>query len=276
VPASDPRRIDKALASGADEVVVDLEDAVAPADKEAARAVLAGHDWGVAPAGLRLSVRVNAPGTPWCHRDLETVVALPVDSVVVPKIERRGDLSFVERLLDGLEAEAGRSERIVLQALIETAAGLSKLPEVVEDVDRLDSVIIGYADLAASLGRRPGASLETWLPTQERVLTVARSAGLDALDGPFLGVHDDEVFRAAADRAATLGFDAKWAIHPRQVAALNELFAPDAAEVDHARQVIEALDAGHAEGRGAVVLAGQLVDEAMARAARRTLAKAAR
>jgi citrate lyase subunit beta/citryl-CoA lyase len=276
VPATDPHRIGKALASGADEVVLDLEDAVAPADKALARRVLADYDWAGAPAVGRLSVRVNAPGTPWCHRDLEVAVGLPVDSVVLPKVGCRADVAVAERLLDGLEAEAGRTGRIGLQALVETATGLVRLHEVVEDVDRLDSLLIGYADLAASLGRVGRVPPETWLPAQDRVLSCARSAGLDAVDGPFLGVQDDHDFRSAAARAAGLGFDAKWAIHPRQVAGLNAAFTPAQEQVLQARRIVEALAAGHAAGRGAVSLDGELVDEAMALAARRTLAKAAR
>jgi citrate lyase subunit beta/citryl-CoA lyase len=276
VPATDPRRISKALASGADEVVVDLEDSVAPADKAAARDVLAGYDWTAAPDGVRVAVRVNAPGTPWCHRDLEAVVALPVASVVLPKVERRGDLTFAERLLDGLEAEAYRTERLTIQALVETAAGLTHLHDVVADIDRLDTLLIGYADLAASLGRGPGLGAETWLPSQERVLSCARAAGLDAVDGPFLAVQDDEPFQAATDRAAALGFDAKWAIHPRQVSRINATFTPTEELVERSREVIAALDAGHAAGRGAVELDGELVDEAMALAARRVLARVGR
>ncbi|WP_246371233.1 HpcH/HpaI aldolase/citrate lyase family protein, partial [Nocardioides pelophilus] len=154
VPAGDDRKLQKALESAADEVVIDLEDAVAVGDKDRARRHLAEVDWAGSPQLPQISVRVNAPRTPWCHRDLEVVVAhVPAASVVVPKVESRADIGFVERLLDGLAAEAGRGVLVGVQALVETAAGVAALADIVSGIDRLEAVIVGYADLAASLGR---------------------------------------------------------------------------------------------------------------------------
>ncbi|KRC54104.1 MULTISPECIES: HpcH/HpaI aldolase/citrate lyase family protein [unclassified Nocardioides] len=277
VPAGDDRKLAKALASGADEVVIDLEDAVAHDDKDRARAQLAAFDWDAAavPEGVALAVRVNAPGSPWCHRDLEVVVRLAgVSSVVLPKVESRADVGFAERLLDGLEAEAGRSTPLGVQALVETATGLLGLPDVVRDVRRLTSVIVGYADLAASLGRERDVDLASWRGVQDAVVMNSRAAGIAAVDGPFLGVSADDVFRAAVDAAAGLGFDAKWTIHPRQVGAVNERFTPSPGRVDHARRVLATLASAAGDGRGAAVVDGALVDEAMAKDARRVLAKA--
>lgn len=277
VPAGDDHKLAKALASGADEVVIDLEDAVAYDDKAAARAQLAAFDLaGSTPArGPVVAVRVNAVGSPWCHRDLEVVAGLPpVASVVLPKVESRADVGFAERLLDGLEAEAGRTVPLGVQALVETATGVLGLADIVRDVRRLTSVVVGYADLAASLGRERDVAPATWRTVQDAVVTNARAAGIAAVDGPFLGVADDEWFRAAVDAAAGLGFDAKWVIHPRQVAGVNERFTPSAARVDHARRVLDTLGRAAAEGRGAAVVDGALVDEAMAKDARRVLAMA--
>jgi citrate lyase subunit beta / citryl-CoA lyase len=274
VPASDERKIGTALRAGADEVVLDLEDAVAPDQKDRAREVLAMFPWGDYGDLPLLAVRVNAPRTPWCHRDVEAVARgeVPAASIVLPKVESRADVGFVERLLDGVEPAGSRP--LAVQALVETARGLTRLDDVVSDVERLSSLILGYADLAASLGRRAGFPADAWLVTQERVLVAARSAGLEAVDGPHLGVHADEAFSTAIERAVASGFDAKWAIHPRQVPALNAAFQPSAEEIARARAVLRALDEGHREGRGAVGLDGALVDEAMAVAARRVLAKA--
>lgn len=277
VPAGDDRKLVKALASGADEVVIDLEDAVAYDDKAAARAQLAAFDLaGSLPVDEpALAVRVNAPGSPWCHRDLEVVAGLPaVTSVVLPKVESRADLGFAERLLDGLEAEAGRTVPLGVQALVETATGVLGLPDIVSDVQRLTAVIVGYADLAASLGRERDIDLATWRGVQDAIVMNARAAGVAAVDGPFLGVADDDAFRAAVAAAAGLGFDAKWVIHPRQVAGVNEGFTPSGDRVDHARRVLETLEKAAADGRGAAVVDGALVDEAMAKDARRALAKA--
>lgn len=273
VPAGDDRKLVKALESGADEVIVDLEDAVAYDDKDRARAQLAAFVW---PAdGPDIAVRVNAIGTPWCHRDLEVAASIArVTSVVLPKVESRADLGFLERLLAGLEAEVGRTDEVGVQALVETATGVVALADIVSDVQRLSAVIVGYADLAASLGRARDVESSAWRPIQDAIVLHARSAGVAAIDGPFLGVADDDPFRAAVADATALGFDAKWVIHPRQVDGVNDGFTPSETQVDHARRVLSTLAEVATVGRGAAVVDGALVDEAMARAALRVLAKA--
>lgn len=278
VPATDELMIGKALAAGADEVVIDLEDAVPASAKTEARARLATFAWGDHSRPLSVAVRVNAAGTPWFLRDVETLVRehVPVDSIVLPKVESRDDVRFAERLLDALEQESGRPRAISLQALVETSRGVAGLAGIVADRDRLSSLIIGYADLAADLGRGRGAAPATWLPVQTAVLLHARAAGLEAVDGPYLGVATDEGFESAIHSAMTLGYDAKWAIHPRQVEALNGAFGPSDAAVAEARRVLDALEAAGGLGRGALQLDGALVDEAMALGARRLLAKAGR
>jgi citrate lyase subunit beta/citryl-CoA lyase len=278
VPGSSERKLAKAAAGmGADEIVIDLEDAVAASVKEAARAAtvaaLAGWSSGV------VSVRVNAARSPWCHLDVAALVGLPdrPASIVVPKVEGAGDLAFFDRLLDGAEAASGRRAPVRLQALIETAAGLERIAEIAQSSPRLDALILGYADLAASLGRAPGAAhdLELWRPAQEAVLVAARAHGLQAIDGPYLGVAADEEFRAGAMRARDLGFDGKWAIHPAQVAPLTGLFTPTGEDVRRAQSIVAALDrAEHEHGQGAVTLDGQMLDEAVRAAALRTLARA--
>lgn len=274
VPAGDPNKLLKALASGADEVVIDLEDAVSLDSKDRARAALREFDWRSVREGPTLAVRVNAPGSPWCHRDLEAVAAIDACvSVVVPKVESRADVGFVERLLDGLEAERARQEPLGVQALVETATGVLALGEIVRDVRRLTSVIIGYADLAASLGRSRPVAPQSWAGIRDAVLLHTRSAGLAAVDGPFLGVADDEAFREDVAGAAAAGFDAKWVIHPRQVEAVNRSFTPTDDAIAHAQRVLSALALAAEEGKGAGVIDGALVDEAMARDARRILAR---
>jgi citrate lyase subunit beta/citryl-CoA lyase len=269
----------KAPGVGADELIVDLEDAVAPAAKDDARSLVVRTLGSEAWRGVRASVRVNAPGTPWCHADLVALVSAPAPpaSVVVPKVEGAGDLAFVERLLAGVERAAGHVRPVRVQALIETAAGLSRVGEIAAASERVDALILGYADLAASLGR-PGAGaddLDGWRPAQEAVLLAARANGLQAIDGPYLGIEPDARFLAAATRVRDAGFDGKWAIHPSQVATLNELFTPSEAELEHAQAVIAALDEAERDGgRGAVALDGQMLDEAIRAAALRPLARA--
>lgn len=276
VPGTDASRFDKAAASGADEIVVDLEDSVPPGGKSEARAVVVAWLESASLASSRVAVRVNAPRTPWCHDDLAGCATAGADvrSVVVPKVENTGDLEFVDRLLDGLEAASGRTESVRVQALIETATGLANLGDIVRASPRLEGVILGYADLAASLGRSGADELETWLPAQHAVLVAARDAGIDAIDGPFLGVGTGEDFTAGVERAAGLGFDGKWVIHPRQVDMVVGAFTPSPDTLAYARRVLAALEEGHGRGVGAVELDGRMIDEALAESAKRTLARA--
>lgn len=276
VPGGDEHKIRKAMTSGADQVVIDLEDAVPPADKDRARALLGTIAWReIADPLPSIAVRVNASRTPWCHSDIEAVARLgmPLSSIVLPKVESAGDLEFADRLLDGVEAGAPRTGRIAVEALIETAAGLSRIEQIASATSRLSTLITGYADLAASLGRAAGLDPALWIAVQDRLIAAARTNRLDAVDGPYLGVGVDDAFDAAVDHAARIGFDAKWAIHPRQVEAINLAFAPSGEQVKYARRVVEALAAAHESGRGAVELDGQMIDEAIAVAARRTLLK---
>jgi citrate lyase subunit beta/citryl-CoA lyase len=273
VPGSSEAKLTKARNLGADEVVIDLEDAVAvPAKAQARDAAMAALETWSGPA---VAVRVNGPGTPWCHLDIAAVGALAEQplSIVVPKVESAGDLAFVDRLLDGVEAGAARRRRLPVQALIETAAGLARVREIAAASTRLEALILGYADLDASLG---GArELADWLPAQHALLVAARAHGLQAIDGPHLGLEPDERFKAAALRARDLGFDGKWAIHPSQVPALNELFRPTEAEIERARAVLQTLDRAEREhGQGAASLDGEMLDEATRASALRVLARA--
>jgi citrate lyase subunit beta / citryl-CoA lyase len=279
VPGSSEKMLAKAPGLPADEIVVDLEDAVAAGVKDEARARVVAALGDDAWRDVAVSVRVNAPGTPWCHLDLAAIggLASRPAAVVVPKVESAGDLAFVDRLLDGVEAAAGRSRPVRVQALIETAAGLARVDEIAAASARLDALILGYADLAASLGRSAAGArdLDAWRPAQDRVLTAARAHGVQAIDGPYLGIAVDDGFTAAVARARDLGFDGKWAIHPSQLDALNEAFTPSREEVDAARAVVAALAAAErGAAAGAVALDGQMLDEAIRVAALRTLARA--
>ncbi|MFZ0088728.1 MAG: CoA ester lyase [Solirubrobacteraceae bacterium] len=277
VPASDPRKLAKASGLGADEVILDLEDSVVATAKPSARAavVAALRDW----TGARVSVRVNPPRSPWCHLELAALAGVQDRpwSIVVPKVETAGDLAFIDRSLDGMETASGRRAPLRVQALIETAAGLANVDEIAGSCERLEALILGYADLAVSLGRPPARArdLDLWLAAQHSVLLAARHHGLQAIDGPFLGTAADEAFRAAAARARDLGFDGKWAIHPTHVPVLDALFRPSDGEVERAHAVLDALQDGErGDGAGAVALDGEMLDEAVRRSALRVLARA--
>ena len=161
-----------------------------------------------------------------------------------------------------------------LVALIETAAGLAAAAEIARASERLDALVLGYADLAASLGRPAAGAPEDWRFAQESVLVAARAAGIQAIDGPHLGTRDDDAFRAGAMHARALGYDGKWAIHPAQLDTLRETFTPTDEEVADAREVLDALERAAADGAGAVAAGDQMLDEALALSARRVLARA--
>nr|WP_280425935.1 CoA ester lyase [Nocardia carnea] len=267
-PGSDERKARKALDSSVDEVVLDLEDAVTPGRKDEVRGVVAEL---VGEYGPRrpVSVRVNGPDTRWFGRDLSALceVADALASIVIPKVGSTADLEAAGRILD----EAGGTE-VRLQALVETPAGIRNVDRIAAG-SRIEAVIIGYADLGAALGRSPASPPEQWLYVQDRVLHAARAAGVQAIDGPFLGIADYPAFRHAGHWAADLGFDGKWVVHPAQVGTTLELFTPSVEQVDFARRVLSALEQAEEQGVGAVQLDGRMLDEALAVAARRTLTK---
>ena len=270
--------LDKAPSIATGELVIDLEDAVVADRKtEALEAALNSLRTGGFSA-LKVAVRVNGRGTPWSDDELNALGAGPavLTSLVIPKVESAEDLEAVDQLLTRVERGGGRSRPLGLQALIETAKGVRDLAAITSATDRLEAVVLGYVDLAASLARTPAGAgdLDLWLPIQQTFVTAARAAGLRAIDGPHTAIDDERALGAAARRAADLGFDAKWAIHPKQLGTIDAAFAPSEAELDRARAVLAALAGAEATGDGAVELDGAMVDEPVRLAALRTLARA--
>jgi citrate lyase beta subunit/acyl dehydratase len=257
---------EKAVGVPADEVVFDLEDAVAPDAKGQARetikTTLARPEW----AERAVAVRVNAPGSSELAADLKLVAALDVSTltVVVPKVEEPEQLQAIAERL---------GPRIGLQALIETPAGVEAADAIARSTRQLRALILGYADLATALGRRGAEShVARWLYYQEAVLAAARASGVQAIDGPFLRLDDRLGLARAARAARELGFDGKWAIHPEQVEPLNRAFGASEPELRWAAAVSEALAAAADSGGAAVRVEGAMVDEAMRAHAERLLA----
>lgn len=268
VPASEPAKVAKALAFDVDEVVVDLEDAVAPGRKTEARAAIG--DLFLRDRGS-IAVRVNCPGSTWLQQDLAAVVANDaITSIVLPKVDSAEDITDVERDLARLEKEHGRRAAVEIQALIESARGIGDVRAIAAASTRVVSLIIGYADLGASLGRRADGP---WQFAQDAVILAARIAGIQAVDGPLLTVHADSALEKAASTAESLGFDGKWVIHPRQAGVVQAAFTPATADVEEAQGLLAAMDEAIADGRGAVEWRGRMLDEAVAVQARRVLAR---
>jgi citrate lyase beta subunit len=255
----------KALAAHVDEVVVDLEDAVSVDEKDAARSNVAALER--RERGL-LAVRVNAAGTLWHEADVAACVAnSAVGSIVLPKAEDAESVGVLAGRLDELEATAGRAVALQVQALVESPAGVYHAVPLAA-MPRVTALILGYADLSASMGRRVTAS---WQFAQDAILLAARLAGVQAIDGPQLTVANDEALARAATTAEALGFDGKWVIHPGQIGTVQGAFTPSSEEVAEAQEIIAALENAAAQGRGAVQWRGRMLDEAVAAQARRTL-----
>ncbi len=288
VPGSQPALFQKALATEADYVFLDLEDAVAPADQEPARAhVITGlldHDW--RGRGKTICVRINAIDTQYMYRDLVDVVEHAghrLDVVLVPKVGVPGDVYLVDALLTQIEAARKLPHRIGIEVLIETALGLANVEGIAQASRRLEAMHFGVADLAASLrartvsigGLNPDYPGDQWHAALTRLVTACRAYGLRPIDGPFGAFKDPDGFRAAARRAAALGCEGKWAIHPSQVPLANEIFTPPAAEVAQARRILDALADAARTGRGAAQLDGRMIDAASARMAQHIVDNAA-
>ncbi|MHB8657674.1 MAG: HpcH/HpaI aldolase/citrate lyase family protein [Solirubrobacteraceae bacterium] len=269
VPGGSAKMIAKARELRVDEVIIDLEDSVPDDYKEHARntvlSALAQGDWH-APL---VAVRINAVGTRWCHRDvIELVQRAPrMSSLVIPKVEGNSEVRFVDQLASMAELECGREQPVALELLIETANGLRRVDQAANASARVQALIVGYADLAASLGRalEPGGEWDgtRWTWVLETVLVAARSAGVHAIDGPHFEIADLDGLRTRSALARGLGYDGKWALHPTQIEILDEVFSPTQDEFDRAASVLEQLDrAAAAGGRGAVLHDGQMIDEA--------------
>lgn len=269
VPGSASTMVDKAYATTADEVVVDLEDAVAIDAKVQARGVVS--ELTRRPSGT-VAVRVNAPGTTWHQADVEACVRnTNVSSIVVPKVESAAQIHHIAELLEALESAGARSESLTIQALIESPRALQNVATIADSHPRLVSLIIGYADLSASLGR---ALESSWQFARDAVLLAARSAGIQAIDGPHLTVMDDEDLSRSAHTASSQGFDGKWVIHPRQIDRVCASFTPSDVEIRDAKELVRVMRQAQQDGTGAVAWHGRMLDEALVLAAHRTLERA--
>jgi len=265
VPGSDPRRIEKALSSEADAVVLDLEDAVAPDRKEEARENVAGV---LARANRKpVFVRVNAPGSALCGRDVEAVARPGLAGVRLPKTESAEEVRRVAERLEELGCEAG------VQCLIESALGLEMAFELARSHPRVTGLSLGEADLAADLG---ASGEEGLLYARSRVVAASRAAGLQRpVQSVYTNVRDLDGLRRSTEAGKRLGFFGRSAIHPAQLPVINEVFTPTEEEVAEARELLSRMEGAAASGSGAFVLEdGRFVDEAVVRAARFTLAVA--
>ena len=280
VPGSNPALFEKALNSAVDYVFLDLEDAVAPGDKEQARVnvvrALRELDWRA--AGKTISVRINGLDTHYMYRDVVDLMEQAgdrLDTILIPKVGVPSDVYMVEAMVNQIEQARGFETRVGLEALIETALGMANVEAIAAYGGRLEALHFGVADYAASNrartvnigGLNPDYPGDQWHFALSRMTVACRAHGLRAIDGPFGDFKDADAYRAAARRAAALGIEGKWAIHPSQIELANEIFSPPEAEVDRARRILQELEAAAAEGRGAAAVDGKMIDAASARMA---------
>ncbi|TNY35182.1 HpcH/HpaI aldolase/citrate lyase family protein [Thermomonospora catenispora] len=287
VPGSNPRFIEKAQGLPADEVFLDLEDAVAPSAKEEARknviAALNEGDWG----GKVRVVRVNDLRTHWAYRDVIEVVegaGANLDCVMLPKVQEPDDVRWLDRLLTQIETAMGYEVgRIGIEAQIEDARGMTNIDAIAASSPRLETLVFGPGDFMASInmktltvGEQPPGYTEgdAYHYILMRILIAARAHDLQAIDGPYFNVRDVEAFTRVARRSAALGFDGKWVLHPSQIEAANEVFSPDQADYDRAELILEAYEYHTTvEGRGAARLGDEMIDEASRKMAQVIAAK---
>ncbi|MDB6176049.1 L-malyl-CoA/beta-methylmalyl-CoA lyase [Paracoccus sp. Z330] len=279
-PGSRDGLFEKMAGSAADVINIDLEDSVAPDDKDKARrntiAAINDVDWG----DKTLSVRINGLDTPFWYRDVVDLLEQAgerLDQIMIPKAGNASDIYAVDALVSAIEAAKGRSKRINFEAIIETAAGICHVEDIAAASPRLQAISLGAADFAASMGMATtgiGGTQENyymhhegrkywsdpWHWAQTNIVAACRTHGLLPVDGPFGDFKDDEGFRAQARRSATLGMVGKWAIHPSQIALANEIFSPSEAAVTEAREILAAMEDAKRSGAGATVYKGRLVD----------------
>jgi malyl-CoA/(S)-citramalyl-CoA lyase len=300
VPGSQPQLFEKAAQSDVDVIFLDMEDAVAPDDKEQARKniieALNDIDWGT----KTMSIRINGLDTHYMYRDVIDVVEQAgerLDLIMIPKVGTASDVYAIDMLVTQIEDAKGLKKRIGFEHIIETALGMQNVHEIASASKRNESLHFGVADYAASTrarttvigGVNPDYAVLTdaeadgsrdvhwgdmWHYALARMVVAARANGLRPVDGPFGDFSDTDGYVAAAKRAAVLGCEGKWAIHPSQIALANQVMSPSDAEVEKANRIIEAMAQAAAEGKGAVSLDGRLIDYASIRQAEVLVEKA--
>ncbi len=283
VPGHVEKMHGKALASNADVIMLDLEDSVPVDAKEKAREQvihsLLNRNW----TSKTITVRINSLDTPYAYRDLLEVVENAghiLDAIVVPKVNAPGDISFVDRMLDGIEMNKKLSPHLGIEASIETAEGLLRSAAIARESNRLKTFVFGIADYSASVGARlvsisghgekeedlyPG---HRWHFALSKMIMVAKANHCLAIDAPYGNFRDPEGLRRSATMSCALGCDGKWAIHPDQIDIINEVFTPSQKDIELAAKVLEADANAAAEGRGAVAVEGRMVDQATVRMAK--------
>src|SRR5947208_6304567 len=267
MPGSNPRALEKARSLPADGLIIDLEDAVAAEAKEEARSIVAAALAAGGYGGREIALRVNPLDTPWGHADLAAAATLPIDAVLVPKVESADRVRLTVSLLDGL----GAPEGLAVWCMLETPLGILGAREIAAASPRLAALVLGTSDLTKDLHTLPTRDRLPLITSLSLAILAARAHGLAVLDGVHLDLSDDEGFAAACRQGRELGFDGKTLIHPKQIAAANATFAPTPEEIEWSRRIIAAHAEATAAGNGVVLVDGRLIENLHVENARRVL-----
>jgi citrate lyase subunit beta/citryl-CoA lyase len=271
MPGVNARALDKARGLDTDALIFDLEDSVAPEAKAAARAQIAAALKQGGYGKRECVLRVNGVGTPWHDEDLRFAAGLPLDAVLVPKIENGEAMRAVDTALGA----AGAPPNLALWSMMETPRAVLHAEAIAAATPRLAALVVGTEDLAKDLGARSRPDRLPVMTALGIVMLAARAYGLAVLDAVYRDFEDDEGFAAECRQGRDLGFDGKTLIHPRQIAIANAVFAPDAAALEEARAIIAAFDAASAAGRGVATFKGRMIEKLHVDGARRLIALAA-
>ncbi len=282
VPGSDPKMIAKAAGSDADQVFLDLEDSVAPSEKEQARSLIVEALTTLDFGEKTVVVRVNDATTRFMYLDIIELVGGAgdrLDCLMIPKVQNAGQLWFVENLLNQVEEDSNVGRRLGLEVQIETCTGSVNMTEIACVTDRLETLIFGPGDYAADMGvpQLDLGMIESDYPGHQwhyilaQIVNTSRAVGVDAIDGPFGDYNDADGYRESCRRARLLGVDGKWCIHPSQISIANEMFSPSADQFDYAGRILAAHEDAASRGRGAATLDGKMIDEASRRMAERLI-----
>ncbi len=267
IPGSNPRALEKARALPADGLIIDLEDAVAAEAKEEARAIVAAALAAGGYGGRELVLRVNPLDTPWGHADLAAAATLPIDAVLLPKVESADRVRLTISLLEAL----GAPEKLAVWCMIETPLGILEAREIAAASPRLAVLVLGTSDLTKDLHAIATRDRLPLITALGLAMLAARARGLAILDGVHLDLSDEEGFALVCRQGRELGFDGKTVIHPMQIGPANIAFAPSAAEIEWSRRIIAAHGAASAAGKGVVLVDGKLIETLHVENARRLL-----
>lgn len=272
LPGNNPNMLINGADLGADSIILDLEDAVSPDEKDTARFLVRNAIGKMGFAGVEITVRINSIDTAYWKQDLEAIVPLAPDLIMIPKSGTANDILTVDSYISGIEAREGMEPgKVRLIPLIETALGVENAYLIASACPRVAAIFLGGEDLTADLRcRRTKAGNEIDY-ARKRLVVAARAAGVDVYDTPFTDVNDDEGIVVDAEYARSLGFTGKSAIAPRHVKAINSVFSPTMKDIEYAKMVFEAIKRGKEQGKGAVSLLGKMIDKPIVERARQTL-----